>query len=104
MWDKNNINLIASILSIIILKENKINITKNSLSLLLNSCKITIEDFFLLYIQRISESLNQKSSEAIITNDNPKSKDDLTKSESPKNANKTKTSESDMDLGLGLFD
>lgn len=104
MWCDGNSSVVSCILSILILKENKIKVTKDLISLILKSSNNNVEDYFLTYFERISISLNEKESDFVIKNEHTNVNiENNNKIENKKISEKEKE-ESDMDLGIGLFD
>ncbi|AAK39671.1 acidic ribosomal protein P1 (nucleomorph) [Guillardia theta] len=104
MWGDGNVSVISCILSILILKENKIKITKDLISLVLKTSNNNVEDYFLSYFERISASLDEKESDSVKKNENTNVNiENNNKIENKKIVEKEKE-ESDMDLGIGLFD
>jgi ribosomal protein L12E/L44/L45/RPP1/RPP2 len=105
MWNQNNKSEVACILAGIILNENKIKITDETLKKILNNLAIKIEKYWFFLFPKLSDKIN--FDEVLGISINEKTFGNLETKKIKENKEEKESiiqKESDEDMGFGLFD
>jgi len=102
MWNQNNKSEVACILVGIILNENEIKITDETLKKILNNLDIKIEKYWFFLFPKLSDKINFNEVLGISIREKPSGNSEIKKTIEEKDSISQKDSEEDM--GFGLFD